>query len=79
MCLTILEAWKQKITKIRRPSWAHGEYVELRQGLHGYPAVTATLHSFLERPDVPEDMQIPPREILLTDLQNDPAWEAHRG
>jgi hypothetical protein len=77
--VTIIEAWEQKITKIRRPSWAHGEYVQLRPGLQGHPAVTAVLHSFLERADVPEDMRIPPREILLTDLQTDAAWEAHRG
>jgi hypothetical protein len=75
--VTIIEAWTQGIFRIRRPSWAQGEYLQLRMGLGGAPSVVAVLHSVLDHPDVPPAMRVPPREIVLTDLGTDPAWEAH--
>jgi hypothetical protein len=74
--MTIDEAFKQGIYRLRRDPWAQGEWLELIQFQNGYAPI-GKIHSILNREDVPAEIRIPPQDVPLWQVPQD-GWEEHR-
>jgi hypothetical protein len=73
--MTIEEAFKQGMYRLRRDPWAQGEWLELIP-VGGFLSPLGKLHSILNRDDVPENIRIAPQDVPLWQIPDD-GWEQH--
>ena len=73
--MTIREAFAQGHHRLRRPAWAQGEWLELVP-VGGFLSPIGLIHSILENPDLPPDVQRAPQEVPLWLIHYDDFEEA---
>jgi hypothetical protein len=72
--VTIQEAFRAGIRKVRRDPWAKGEWLELIEAGRS-PSPFAVMHSSLNTDQVPPEIRIGPQEVAVWTLPQDDGWE----